>query len=266
MRLTFFHLLHQLKCIIFEISVDHFNTQILDKYVESGTKCKICRYHDSNLNQLTRHVALQHEKIREYIPAPDGDALFNNVNKQLTNNTSNNATVKSEGTPTSFTCYICSKSSRTRGELRQHVFSHLRHEIQSKYYPDNVIDNCLECDYKSSTADHVLTHLALKHRKILEFVPKEMSEYLFSNNNTNNSNKGTSTNTSTTPTASSVSAKLVNCVRCKSTLESKEALREHLETCNWKCDACGITLRDPKGIKKHRATCGQTKDLDNSGT
>ena len=68
-------------------TVDHFSNQILDKYVESGTKCKICRYHDANLNQLTRHVALQHEKIREFIPKEEGDALFT-INKDLatTNN------------------------------------------------------------------------------------------------------------------------------------------------------------------------------------
>ena len=68
-------------------AVDHFSNQILDKYVESGTKCKICRYHDANLNQLTRHVALQHEKIREFIPKEEGDALFT-INKDLatTNN------------------------------------------------------------------------------------------------------------------------------------------------------------------------------------
>ena len=58
-----------------------------------------------------------------------------------------------------FVCHICSKSSRTRSELRQHVFCHLRHEIQSKYYPDNVIKNCLECNYKSSIGEHVLMHL-----------------------------------------------------------------------------------------------------------
>ena len=58
--------------------------------MESGTKCKICRYHDANLNQLTRHVALQHEKIREFIPKEEGDALFT-INKDLatTNNESN---------------------------------------------------------------------------------------------------------------------------------------------------------------------------------
>ena len=50
--------------------------------MESGTKCKICRYHDANLNQLTRHVALQHEKIREFIPKEEGDALFT-INKDL---------------------------------------------------------------------------------------------------------------------------------------------------------------------------------------
>ena len=53
--------------------------------MESGTKCKICRYHDANLNQLTRHVALQHEKIREFIPKEEGDALFT-INKDLAPN------------------------------------------------------------------------------------------------------------------------------------------------------------------------------------
>ena len=48
--------------------VEHFQSKILDSYVESGTKCKICKYHDANTIQLTRHVALQHEKIREFIP------------------------------------------------------------------------------------------------------------------------------------------------------------------------------------------------------
>ena len=28
--------------------VEHFQTKILDSYVESGTKCKICKYHDAN--------------------------------------------------------------------------------------------------------------------------------------------------------------------------------------------------------------------------
>ena len=188
-------------CIIF-FTVDHFSNQILDKYVESGTKCKICRYHDANLNQLTRHVALQHEKIREFIPKEEGDALFT-INKDLatTNNELNSQINQSNNSLDSqnsekattimhnnqvdhvspgmisgllqnileleirkkniisffpvvvsslpFVCHICSKGIRTRSELRQHVFTHVRDKIQSKYYPDNVIKNCLECNYKS---------------------------------------------------------------------------------------------------------------------
>ena len=50
--------------------------------------------------------------------------------------------------------------------------------------------------------------------------------------------------------------KQVSCVRCKTSLPSKEDLRKHLETCNWKCGSCGIQLRDPKTIKFHRNKCG----------
>ena len=74
--------------------------------MESGTKCKICRYHDANLNQLTRHVALQHEKIREFIPKEEGDALFtinkdlattnNELNSQISNNSLNSNSQNSE--------------------------------------------------------------------------------------------------------------------------------------------------------------------------
>ena len=83
-----------------------------------------------------------------------------------------------------FVCHICSKGVRTRSELRQHVFTHVRDDIQSKYYPDNVIiKNCLECNYKS-TEQHVLMHLALKHQKIIEFVPQEVSELFYPNGST----------------------------------------------------------------------------------
>ena len=60
------------------------------------------------------------------------------------------------------------------------------------------------------------------------------------------------------PAEKAPNKKLVNCGRCKSTLNTKEALREHLETCNWKCDVCNLELKDPKSIRKHRANCGQT--------
>ena len=166
--------------------MDHFNNQILDKYVESGTKCKICRYHDANLNQLTRHVALQHEKIREFIPSADGEALFT-INKQLkstdtkktktadmsveielSNKITNEQKQSNKTSSTqNYACHICSKTVKNRSDLRQHVYSHLRNEIQSKYYPDNRVETCLECDYKSSLPEHVLVHMALKHQKIL---------------------------------------------------------------------------------------------------
>ena len=48
--------------------VNHFSEKILDRFVENGTKCKICQYKDANLGQLTRHVAFQHEKVRDYLP------------------------------------------------------------------------------------------------------------------------------------------------------------------------------------------------------
>lgn len=48
--------------------VEHFSEQIGEKFIENGIKCKVCQYHDANLGQLTKHVALQHEKIREYLP------------------------------------------------------------------------------------------------------------------------------------------------------------------------------------------------------
>ena len=52
--------------------------------------------------------------------------------------------------------------------------------------------------------------------------------------------------------------KQVSCVRCRTSLPTKEDLRKHLETCNWKCGSCGIQLRDPKTIKFHRNKCGGT--------
>ena len=51
--------------------------------------------------------------------------------------------------------------------------------------------------------------------------------------------------------------RVVNCVRCKTSLSTKEDLRKHLETCSWKCPNCDTQLRDPKAIKIHRNKCGK---------
>jgi hypothetical protein len=150
--------------------VDHFSSQILNRFVENGTKCTICRYHDANLNQLTRHVALQHEKIREYIPALEGDSLFtinNKIRPQPTQENENEETPSeveeqqplnlekpnkddaATVSPTGLDCYICSKPHRTRSDLRQHIFCHLRVDIQTKFYPDNEpVKLCVECNYR----------------------------------------------------------------------------------------------------------------------
>ena len=58
--------------------VNHFSEKILDRFVENGTKCKICQYKDANLGQLTRHVAFQHEKVRDYLPKK-GQFLFDHM-------------------------------------------------------------------------------------------------------------------------------------------------------------------------------------------
>merc|ERR1712110_289021 len=117
---------------------------------------------------MGRHVALQHEKIREFIPKEEGDASFtinkdlaaNELNRINQSNSLNNSQNSEETTimhnnqvdhvspvvvsSLPFVCHICSKGVRTRSELRQHVFTHVRDDIQSKYYPNNVIKNCLE--------------------------------------------------------------------------------------------------------------------------
>ena len=155
--------------------VEHFQSKILDSYVESGTKCKICKYHDANTIQLTRHVALQHEKIREFIPTDEGDALF------ITEHQENNSSPKDPKNPMSknLECYLCHKSHKSRSELRQHIFCHLKQEIQSKFYGEEPIKSCTECSYKSIQLEHILMHLALKHQKITEFVPKEVIQMIY---------------------------------------------------------------------------------------
>ena len=262
--------------------VEHFSSQIMDRFVESGTKCKICRYHDANLAQLTKHVALQHEKIREYLPAQVGDDLFaliNDSHNDDTNDTSidlNETSVnneaselsdktvdkssdkkvddKAESTSKLFDCYICSKPNKSRGDLRQHIVCHIRHEIQAKYYPNvDQIKMCIECDYKSNIGEHILMHLALKHQKIIEFVPKDVAEKIYFKKSVNKSNQNKS------KVSPSPKSKIVNCVRCKAFVP-KEDLKNHFEICHWKCDHCAIQLRDPKSIKVHRSACGATNE------
>ena len=80
-----------------------------------------------------------------------------------------------------YECYLCSKPHRLRSDLRQHIFCHLRHEIQAKFYPDvEQVKVCIECNYKSNIGEHVVMHLALKHQKLADFVPPEVAQVLYS--------------------------------------------------------------------------------------
>ena len=154
--------------------VEHYREEISEKFIENGIKCRVCQYTDANLGQLTKHVALQHEKIREYLGPAEGDHLFALIN----NEPSPPGVIETK--PPSFDCYICAKAHKTRSDLRQHIFCHLRHEIQAKFYPDTEhVKLCVECNYKSSTGEHVLMHLALKHQKLSEFVPPEVAAVLY---------------------------------------------------------------------------------------
>ena len=77
-------------------------------------------------------------------------------------------------------CYLCHKSHKSRSDLRQHIFCHLKQEIQNKFYPgEEPIKSCVECTYKSIQPEHILMHLALKHQKIAEFVPKEVIHMIY---------------------------------------------------------------------------------------
>ena len=77
-------------------------------------------------------------------------------------------------------CYLCHKSHKSRSDLRQHIFCHLKQEIQNKFYPgEEPIKSCVECTYKSIQPEHILMHLALKHQKIAEFVPKEVIKMIY---------------------------------------------------------------------------------------
>ena len=80
---------------------------------------------------------------------------------------------------TELQCYICQKSHKSRSDLRQHIYCHLKSDIQSKYYGEDPIKNCIECSYKSSIPEHILMHLALKHQKIKDFVPKEVTKMIY---------------------------------------------------------------------------------------
>ena len=80
----------------------------------------------------------------------------------------------------SLECYLCHKSHKSRSDLRQHIFCHLKQEIQNKFYPgEEPIKSCVECTYKSIQPEHILMHLALKHQKIAEFVPKEVIHMIY---------------------------------------------------------------------------------------
>ena len=102
-----------------------------------------------------------------------GDALF--VMDQNDQATSEPVT---PSTP-ELQCYICQKSHKSRSDLRQHIYCHLKSDIQNKYYGEDPIKNCIECSYKSSIPEHILMHLALKHQKIKDFVPKEVTKMIY---------------------------------------------------------------------------------------
>lgn len=231
--------------------VEHFSEQINDRFIENGNKCGICQYIDANLGQLTKHVALQHEKIREYLPSQDGEALFEVINhvdepeQQASSSVDKPAKKVQE-----FDCYICHKSHKNRPDLRQHIFCHLRQEIQAKFYPGiDQVKNCIECPYKSTIGEHVVMHLALKHKKLSEFVPPEVGKTLFMKGNASMSKKKKAGKASS---PKEKQARPIACVRCKSSLPNKDEMRVHLETCTWNCPSCDLKLRDPKSIKTHR--------------
>lgn len=227
--------------------VEHFTDRIKDRFIENGNKCGICQYIDANLGQLTKHVALQHEKIRDYLPSEDGDALFEVIN-HVDEDKSKDKKVKLD-----FDCYICHKSHKSKPDLRQHIFCHLRHDIQAKFYPGiEQVKTCIECPYKSSIGEHVVMHLALKHKKLNEFVPAEVAKTLFLKGGGSSSAGHLAAKDKDVSASASRPGRPISCVRCKSSLPNKDELKVHLETCTWSCPSCSLKLRDPKSIKTHR--------------
>ena len=266
--------------------VEHFKQQVLDDYVESGSKCSICKYSDPNLGQLTRHVALQHEKIRVFLPPEEGDRLFEEPEVNSTADTSLasadismeqdqvvDTTMTSNEKPL-LICYICAKATKARSELRQHIFCHLKNEVMKKYFGEEgvVTKQCPECKYKSSVAEHVLMHFALKHKYLREFVPPDVAELLYDSSKKDSQQKQQqqSHDTSKTDSATNDHKKkakkdkkdqaLVSCQRCKKKFKSKKVLMEHLVQCVWNCPKCKIDIvGDSKAIKKHKAACSSPK-------
>ena len=114
-------------------------------------------------------------------------------------------------------------------------------------------------------------HLALKHQKLADFVPKEVASILYVQKKPKDSRKSQKdkaksnlSNTSSPPKSPRTIGQSI-CIRCKVQQPNKDELKKHLETCTWKCEDCNIQLRDPKSIKSHRSNCG-AKNMKKDGT
>ena len=97
-------------------------------------------------------MALQHEKIREYLPPAEGDRLFEDpeagssppragdpANDSTTTIDEPFGTCLDDNEKPILVCYICAKGHRSKSDLRQHIFCHLKQEVMNKYFGKDTI-------------------------------------------------------------------------------------------------------------------------------
>ncbi|XP_040567826.1 uncharacterized protein [Lepeophtheirus salmonis] len=178
-----------------------FNTSLSDK-------CSLCPFVAQTSDQMVVHLCLKHEKLRDVIPKDVSRMLY----QEIGNNTALNLQQHQQPRQTSppqqqqqqlqlgvhsmmvqqlptgtsadivNNCHVCGKVFNNRTSLRSHIFTHYLNDLRKVYHDPRDPTACIICTYRSSSIHHLMIHVGLKHKKLAEFLPREISAYFFDDN------------------------------------------------------------------------------------
>ena len=133
---------------------DHVSWHFVDELremIDDPTKCPECSYVGEKLEAVTRHLALFHCKLDEFLQ-----------DEQLVASKRAKAMAKPKKITIGPKCPICDIKDPAREHVSRHFMNELMESVQGLH--DQL--QCPECSYRGEKSQNVARHIALVHSKL----------------------------------------------------------------------------------------------------
>ncbi|QQP50310.1 Uncharacterized protein FKW44_011273, partial [Caligus rogercresseyi] len=160
--------------------ISHYGERVRQLFnAHMSDKCSLCPFVAQTSDQMVVHLCLKHEKLRDVIPKDHTSTPAPNPSPSLISPGQPSAQI-----PTDIVnnCHVCGKVFNNRTSLRSHIFTHYLNDLRKVYHDPRDPTACIICTYRSSSIHHLMIHVGLKHKKLAEFLPREISAYFFDDN------------------------------------------------------------------------------------